>query len=423
MKKALTLLAVALWACMTVSAWSGPLPETKPEDVGMSSQRLERMTALMQRAVDSGDLAGAVVMIARKGKLVYQHAFGMQDKAKKAAMSPDSIFRAYSMTKPIVSVAAMTLIEEGRLGLHEPISTYLPEFKTMTVAVESFDPVTGADSFHTVPAKRQITVHDLMRHTSGLTYGVFLPKGTQLRRLYDEANLWTQPNLDAFCKALAKVPLRYEPGTTWEYSHSTDVLGRVIEVASGQPLDVFVAQRVLAPLKMVDTGWYVPADKVQRFAQPAPGTEGNWLPEALYDFTKRATLFPGGHGMVTTAADYLRFSQMLANGGELEGTRILSPLTVRYMASDHVLGAGIARGTFLPGWGYGFGLGFGVRLDQGESAWMGTPGEFFWGGYAGTFFFIDPAQELVPVMMFQAPEKRQHYRVLFRDVVYQAIIE
>lgn len=423
MKRVIAVLALALWACAAVSAWSGPLPEAKPEDVGMSSQRLERMTALMQRAVDSGDLPGAVVMIARKGKLVYQRAFGMQDKAKNVAMAPDSIFRAYSMTKPIVSVAAMILVEEGRLGLHEPVSTYLPEFKSMAVAVESFDPVTGAGSFYTIPAKRQITVHDLMRHTSGLTYGVFLPKGTQLRKLYDEANLWTQPNLDAFCKAIAKLPLRFEPGTTWEYSHSTDVLGHVIEVASGQPLDVFIAKRILEPLKLVDSSWYVPADKLNRFAQPGPDTEKNWFPEALYDFSKPATLFPGGHGMVTTAADYLRFSQMLANGGELEGVRILSPHTVRYMASDHVLGSGIARGNFLPGWGYGFGLGFAVRLDQGESPWIGTPGEFFWGGYAGTFFFVDPKQELVPVLMFQAPEKRAHYRVLFRDIVYQAIVD
>jgi CubicO group peptidase (beta-lactamase class C family) len=423
MRRALATLAVALSACAALAAWTAPLPEAKPEDVGMSTPRLERMTALLQRAVDSGDLAGAVVMIARKGKLVYQHAVGMQDKANSVQMAPDSIFRAYSMTKPVVSVAAMTLVEEGRLGLHEPISKYLPEFKSMTVAVESFDPATGANSFHTIPAKRQITVQDLLRHTSGLTYGVFLPKSTQLRKLYDEANLWTQPNLDAFCKALAKIPLRYEPGTIWEYSHSTDVLGRVVEVASGQALDVFVAERVLKPLKMVDTTWYVPADKLTRFAQPAPGTEKNWLPEALYDFTKPATLFPGGHGLVTTAADYLRFAQMLANGGELDGVRILSRVTVRYMATDHVLGSGIARGNFLSGWGHGFGLGFGVRLEQGQSEWMGTPGEFFWGGYAGTFFFVDPKEQLVPVIMFQAPEHRQHYRVLFRDVVYQAIVD
>jgi len=423
MRRALATLAVALSACAALTAWTAPLPEAKPEDVGMSTPRLERMTELLQRAVDSGDLPGAVVMIARKGKLVYQHAVGMQDKANSVQMAPDSIFRAYSMTKPIVSVAAMTLVEEGRLGPHEPISKYLTEFKSMTVAVESFDPATGANSFHTIPAKRQITVQDLLRHTSGLTYGVFLPKSTQLRKLYDEANLWTQPNLDAFCKALAKIPLRYEPGMIWEYGHSTDVLGRVVEVASGQALDVFVAERVLKPLKMIDTAWHVPADKLARFAQPAPGTEKNWLPEALYDFTKPATLFPGGHGLVTTAADYLRFAQMLANGGELDGVRVLSPVTLRYMASDHVLGSGMARGNFLPGWGHGFGLGFGVRLEQGQSEWMGTPGEFFWGGYAGTFFFVDPKEQLVPVIMFQAPEHRQHYRVLFRHVVYQAIVD
>jgi CubicO group peptidase (beta-lactamase class C family) len=318
----------------------------------------------------------------------------------------------------------MILVEEGRLGLHEPVSKYIPEFKDMKVAVESFDPATGAASFYTVPAKRQMTVQDLLRHTSGLTYGVFLPKQFHLQKLYAEAKLFEQPTLDAMCKALAKLPLRYEPGTTWEYGHSTDVLGRVVEVASGQPLDVFIAERILQPLRMVDTGWYVPADKVKRLAQPLPGTEKNWFPESLIDFTKPATLFAGGHGMLTTAGDYLRFSQMLANGGELDGVRILGSRTVQFMASDHVLGAGIARGgSYLPGPGYGFGLGFAVRNATGLSEWMGSPGEYFWGGYAGTYFFIDPKEELVPVMMFQGPEKRQHYRVLFRSLVYQALVD
>jgi CubicO group peptidase (beta-lactamase class C family) len=267
-------------------------------------------------------------------------------------------------------------------------------------------------------------VQDLLRHTSGLTYGVFLPKQYQLQKLYAEAKLFEQPNLDAFCKAIAKLPLRYEPGTTWEYGHSTDVLGRVVEVAAGQALDAFVAERVLQPLKMGDTAWYVAPEKVKRFAQPAPGTEKNWFPETLIDFTKPATLFAGGHGLVTTAGDYLRFSQMLANGGELEGVRILGPRTVQYMAADHVLGAGIARGSaYLPGHGYGFGLGFAVRNASGLSEWMGSPGEYFWGGYAGTYFFIDPQEQLVPVMMFQAPEKRQHYRMLFRSLVYQALVD
>jgi CubicO group peptidase (beta-lactamase class C family) len=415
----LPLLLIALCA-----AAAPPLPEARPEDAGLSTQRLARFDAMVQRAVEAGDFPGAVVMVARKGKLVYSKAFGMQDKAAGTPMAQDSIFRAFSMTKPIVSVAAMILVEEGRLGLHEPVSKYIPEFKDMKVAVESFDPASGAASFQTVPAKRQITVQDLLRHTSGITYGVFLPRQYQLQKLYAEAKLFEQPNLDVFCKTLAKIPLRYEPGTTWEYGHSTDVLGRVVEVASGQPLDAFIAERILRPLKMVDTAWYVPADKVKRFAQPLPGTEKNWFPEALIDFTKPATLFAGGHGMVTTAGDYLRFSQMLANGGELDGARILGPRTVEFMASDHVLGAGIARGSsYLPGPGYGFGLGFGVRSATGLSEWMGSPGEYFWGGYAGTFFFIDPKEQLVPVMMFQGPEKRQHYRVLFRSLVYQALVD
>ena len=422
MTRLLSSFICGLLAAAGLAAQAAPLPEAKPEDVGMSTQRLERVTATMKRAVEAGDIAGAVVMIARKGKLVYQQSIGMQDKAKGIPMAPDSIFRAYSMTKPIVSVAAMILVEEGRMSLEEPISAYLPEFKNMTVAVETFS-ATGAASVHTIPAKRQISVQDLLRHTSGLTYGVFLPKTTQLRKLYDEAKLWSQPSLDEFCKALAKLPLRYEPGTTWEYGHSTDVLGRLVEVVSGQSLDAFVAARILKPLKMVDTDWYVPAEKMNRFAQPLPGTEKNWLPETILDFSKPPAVPAGGHGMVTTAGDYLRFSQMLLNGGELDGVRILGPRTLRYMASDHVLGSGIARGTFLPGWGYGFGLGFGVRLEQGQSDWIGTPGDFYWGGYAGTYFVVDPKEQLVPVMMFQAPEKRQHYRNLFRGVVYQAILD
>jgi CubicO group peptidase (beta-lactamase class C family) len=422
MRRTLNAVALLLGALIQLAAWAGPLPEAKPEDVGMSAERLGRLAQTFQRAVDAKDLAGAVFMVARDGKLVYQGSVGMQDIGKGLPMRQDSIFRIYSMTKPIVSVAAMILVEEGRLGLHEQVATYLPEFKEMRVAVEGFDAVTGAQTFYTVPAKRAMTVQDLLRHTSGLTYGVFLPKTSQLGNLYREAKLFSATTLDEFSRSIAKLPLRYEPATTWEYGHSTDILGRVVEAASGQPLNAFVEQRILKPLKMVDTDWYVPAGKLDRFAQPIPGTEKNWAPEVLLDFTKPATFFAGGHGMVSTAADYLRFCQMLANGGELDGVRILGPRTVAYMASDHVIGNGIARGTFLPGPGYGFGLGFGVRMAVGQSEWMGTPGEFYWGGYAGTAFFIDPKERLVSVMMSQAPEKRQHYRNLYRATVYQAVI-
>ena len=399
-----------------------PLPEAKPEDVGVSSQRLERLTQTMQRLVDNGELAGMVVLVARQGKLVYQKSFGMQDKGKSAPMALDSIFRIYSMTKPVVSVAAMILVEEGKLSLEEPISKYLPEFKDMKVGVESFDPATGAQLFYTVPAKRQITVQDLLRHTSGFTYGT-APK-TQVQKLYAQAGIFSQKwTLDSFCKELAKLPLQYEPGTVWEYGHSTDVLGRVVEVVSGQPLDKFLAERIFKPLKMVDTAFEIPPAKQNRLAQPQVDPQTGKVAELL-DLTQPATLFAGGHGLASTASDYLRFAQMLANGGELEGARILGPRTIAFMTSDHVLGADIERGTnWLPGYGYGFGLGFAVRRETGESTWPGTVGDFFWGGYAGTAFWIDPKQQLVPVYMSQEPNRRQHYRNIFRDLVYQSLLD
>ncbi|HTO45627.1 MAG TPA: serine hydrolase domain-containing protein [Burkholderiales bacterium] len=410
------ILAAAGLAC------GAPLPEAKPEDAGVSAQRLERLTAGMQRIVDSGELAGMVVLVARRGKLVYQKSFGLQDKARNVPMSMDSIFRVYSMTKPVVSVAAMILVEEGRLSLDEPISKYLPEFKDMKVGVESFDPATGAQLFYTLPAKRQITVQDLLRHTSGFTYGT-TPK-TQVQKLYGQAGLFSQKwTLDSFCKELAKLPLQYEPGTVWEYGHSSDVLGRVVEVASGQALDRFLAERIFKPLKMVDTAFDVPPAKQGRLAQPQLDPQTGKVAE-LIDVTQPATFFAGGHGLTSTAGDYLRFAQMLANGGELDGVRILGPRTIAFMASDHVLGSGIERGSnWIPGNGYGFGLGFAVRRETGQSTWPGSVGEFFWAGYAGTYFWIDPKEQLVPVYMSQEPNRRQHYRVIFRDLVYQSLTD
>jgi CubicO group peptidase (beta-lactamase class C family) len=412
--------AALLGASLDLSA--APLPEASPEQVGMSAQRLEQITAVFKKGVDAGDMPGAVILVARNGKLVYSQAVGMQDQAAGKPMALNSIFRIYSMTKPIVSVGAMILVEEGKLGLHEPVSKYLPEFKDMLVGVETFNAAMGTSTFQTVAAKRQITVQDLLRHTSGITYGVFTPK-TQIGKMYNDANLWQQKTIEDFCKALAKIPLRNEPGTVWEYGHSTDVLGRVVEVASGQPLDAFLSQRILQPLKMVDTGWDVPADKQDRIAEPKAGGDKDWDPSVMLDPRKKATLFAGGHGMMSTAGDYLRFAQMLVNGGQLDGVRILGRKTVAYMASNH-LNPEISKGpNWLPGPGYGFGLGFGVRLETGMSEWMGTPGEFYWGGYAGTAFWVDPKEKLVPVLMMQAPGKRAHYRTLFRDLVYQSLID
>lgn len=399
---------------------AAPLPEASPEEVGMSAERLGRLDAAMQKAVDSGELPGAVVLIARDGQLVYAKSFGWQDREKKIPMRHDSIFRLYSMTKPVVSVAAMMLVEEGRLGLQEPVSKYIPEFKEMKVGVESTD-AEGKPALKLVDAKRQITVQDLLRHTSGLTYDVL---GTQnaVKKMYKDAEIFSQKwVLSDFVKALAKLPLQFQPGTTWEYSHSTDVLGRVVEVASGQTLDVFLTERIFEPLKMVDTAFQVPPEKQDRLAQPMPDVYTGKTPE-LIDVTRPATFFAGGHGLVSTAGDYLRFAQMLANGGELEGARILGPRTIEYMSSNH-LNAQIDKGpAFLPGPGYGFGLGFATRIDRGQSEWPGSPGDYYWAGYAGTYFWIDPEEALVPVLMTQEPLRRQYYRVQLRNLVYQSIL-
>jgi len=402
-------------------AQAAPLPEASPEDVGLSSERLGRLDAAMQKAVETGELPGAVVLIARDGQLVYAKSFGWQDRDKKIPMRNDSIFRLYSMTKPVVSVAAMMLVEEGRLGLQEPVSKYIPEFKDMKVGVESTD-AEGKPVLTLVDAKRQITLQDLLRHTSGLTYGVLGPLNA-VKKMYKDADIFSQKWVLAdFCRTLAKLPLQFQPGTTWEYSHSTDVLGRVVEVASGQALDDFLAERIFGPLKMVDTGFQVPPAKLDRLAQPMPDVYSGKTPE-LIDFSKAQTFFAGGHGLVSTAGDYLRFAQMLANGGELEGVRILGPRTVDYMTSNHVNPQIDKGAAYLPGPGYGFGLGFATRIDRGQSEWPGSPGDFYWAGYAGTYFWIDPEEELVPVLMSQEPLRRQYYRVQLRNLVYQSILK
>lgn len=411
-----------LWFVLAGLAAAAPLPEASPDTVGISSQRLQRLDATFQKIIDDKELPGVTVVIARKGKLVYQKSFGFQDRDSATPMNNDSIFRIYSMTKPIVSVAAMMLVEEGKLHLAEPISKYIPEFKDMKVGIDTVD-ANGNTSFTTVPAKRQITVQDLLRHTSGLTYGAPLNDKTTVQKMYKEAGIGlTAASLTEFIKTLAKLPLAYEPGTTYEYSHSTDVLGRVVEVASGKSLDEFLRDRILVPLKMNDTAFNLPGDKLNRLAQPQPNLETGAKSELL-DFTKPTGFFAGGHGLVSTTGDYLRFCQMLLNGGELEGARILGPRTVAYMASNHV-GPNIGVGTvWNPGSGYGFGLGFGVRKEPGLAEWPGSAGDYFWGGYAGTYFWIDPKEQLTVTYMSQEIARRNHYRILVRDLVYQALIE
>jgi len=393
------------------------LPKVKrPKQVGLSSGRLERVSAIFREDVDRGLIPGAVLVIARGGQIGYAEAFGWRDREKKAPMGLDAIFRVASMTKPVTSVAAMMLAEEGKLQIAAPVTDYLPEFKDRTVGVER------------VRAQRAMTVQDLLRHTSGLTYAQFGDSAAQM--LWRDANLMTedQTNEELIAK-LAELPLMFEPGTTWEYSMSTDVLGRVVEVASGQSLADFFAARITGPLGMADTAFEATGERADRVAEPQIDPVTGARPP-VRDVGRPHRWASGGGGLVSTAADYLRFCQMLLNGGELDGTRLLAPGTVRHMASDHLppdVGYGpTARERFgalapVPEMGYGFGLGFAVRTAAGRCPLPGSVGEYFWGGVFGTAFWIDPVEELIAVAMMLVPERRLYYRHLLRPLVYGAV--
>ena len=411
-------LALLVAAALSLAA---PLPVADPAEVGLSRERLQRIDATLKGWIDRKEIPGAVVMVARHGKLAWSTVQGMRDSTRGDPLAADSIFRLYSMTKPVVSIATMSLVEEGRLALNDPVSRYLPELKDMRVGVESFDPKTGQQTFTTLPARRQMTVGDLLRHTAGFTYGPPLSTRTQIQKMYAEANIFSQGRtLAEFVKLLAGLPLVHEPGTAWEYGHNTDVLGRVLEVVTGQSLDAVLEARVLRPLHMEETAFQLDPAKAGRLAQPQADPYTGKVPE-LIDFTQRQTLLAGGHGLVGTAGDYLRFCQMLLNGGSLDGTRVLAPRTVDYVASDH-LHPGISTAVnFLPGPGYGFGLGFAVRNTRGGPDYLGSPGDYYWGGYAGTAFWIDPRENLAVVFMTTEPMRRGQYRTALRNLVYQAI--
>ncbi|HJU70215.1 MAG TPA: serine hydrolase domain-containing protein, partial [Paucimonas sp.] len=333
----------------------------------------------------------------------------------------DSIFRIYSMTKPIVSVAVMMLAEEGKLLISDPISRYLPELRNLQVGVERLD-AAGRPALALEPTRQAITLQDLLRHTSGFTYGIF---GESLvKAAYREARVGSpKATSDKFVRALAQVPLAYQPGTTWEYSHSTDVLGVILERISGKPLDEFLDERILKPLGMHETGFWVEPQRQHRMAQafsvdPVSGAEVK-LPQ----LAQRPAFLSGGGGMVSTLRDYLRFAQMLQNEGELDGVRLLARKTLRFMTSDHLahLPGAMTGASYLPGPGYGFGLGFAVRTDSGCAIAPGSVGDYTWSGLAGTYFWIDPEESLLAIFMMQAPEQRNHYRQLFRNLVYAAL--
>lgn len=434
MKFPIRAVAVTALAVFATASFAQALPKATPESVGMSSERLKKITAVMQQEVTDKKLPGAVVMIARKGKLVYSEAFGSLNNQAGAPMQTDSIFRLYSMTKPIVSTALMMLVEDGKVQLTDPVSKFLPSFKSPMVSVATHDPVFNGVAFRLVPANREPTIQDLLRHTSGLAYGE-LTRNTLVREAYIKAGVFsTDIDYDSrtrtgaeMADALGKAPLAHHPGMYWEYSLSVDVQGRVVEAVSGKRLNDFLQERIFRPLKMVDTAFHVPAEKTRRLAEPFAKDPATGANNKLIDVSKVPGNDSGGAGAVGTAGDYLRYCQAMLNGGALEGARILSPTTVRLMASDHLanINTTVNPGNLLLGTpGYTFGLGFLVRNGDGNAGVHGSAGEFTWAGYAGTYFWAEPKDQVCAVYMTQAPSPlRASYRRLMKALVAQSITD
>jgi CubicO group peptidase (beta-lactamase class C family) len=430
------LAAAAAWLSLVCAALAlaGELPSAAPADVGVG--RLDRISQMFKADTQAKRIPGAVVMIARNGKVVYHEAFGVRDPASGAPMQKDSIFRMYSMTKPVTGVAVLMLVEEGKIRLTDPVSKYLPALKNLTVATEMVD-AQGRRVASTVPANREITIQDLMRHTSGITYGAgksaaeqaMTKAGIGIQLAGGEGKPLSQRMTDQqMVEEIGKLPLMFQPGTSWEYGRSIDVLLALVEVVSGQRADVFMADRIFKPLGMTDTFFNVPADKLDRVAQPGPDPDTGATAK-LTDVTQQRIFLGGGEGLLSTASDYMRFALMLANNGESvadgegRGVRLLSRKTVEVMTSDH-LGPALSQGpNFAPGPGYGFGLTVAVRTQPGMAGYEGSVGEYNWGGAAGTAFWVDPKEKLVPIMLIQAPGQRLHYRFAFRGLVYQSIID
>ena len=406
-------LALALCCLLPIAAGAAELPRTAPAEVGMA--RLERIDAYFRAEVESKRLPGAVVMMARDGQIFYHEAFGLRDPATGAAMAKDSIFRIYSMTKPVTAVAVLMLMEEGKLRLGDPLSRFLPSFAKPKVL--------GEDPAATVPAAREITILDLLRHTSGLTYGVFgntpVDKMMAAAGLNDAANKFRLTDMQV-AEELAKLPLLHQPGTQWQYGRSTDVLLAGVEAASGQRGEVYMQERIFAPLGMKDTSFNLPPGKADRMAEAGPDPVTGQVMR-LTDVSKQRLFLGGGEGLLSTASDYMRFALMLANGGALDGVRLLSRKAVEMMTADSMTPE-IGRGPgYLPGPGYGFGLTVSVRTAAGQSSQPGSIGDYGWGGYAGTRFWVDPEERLVPIMMIQAPLQSRVVGGAFRALVYQAI--
>jgi CubicO group peptidase (beta-lactamase class C family) len=423
MKRSLTCATLLAWILTASLAFAQGLPTASPEAVGLSSARLARVSELVTGEIAKGRYPGAVALVARRGKVAYFEAFGQRDPQSGAPMTKDAIFRLYSMTKPFASVAAMMLVEDGKILLSDPVSKYLPKLKNLQVSVPRVDPQTGRVSYALVPTEREMTVQDLMRHTSGLVYGVFTSHAAVKEAYAKEGVDWENVTPAEQIERLARVPLAHQPGSAWEYSLSTDVLGRVVESVSGATLGQFLQERLFAPLKMTDTAFLVPNGKAARLAQPFAKDPVSGDAVKLLDVTVAQKNDAGGAGSAGTVADYARFSQMLLNGGQLDRVRILGRATVAQMSSDHLGDIRVAS-PILPR-GYGFGLGFAVRKETGLNWVTGSAGEYRWGGAAGTAFWVDPKEQMVVVWMTQGQPgpRRGEDRDLFRQLVQAALVD
>ena len=390
-----------------------PLPQAKPETLGRSRTRLQRVSDAFKRDIDKGTTPGVTIMVARRGQIGWFDALGRQSPESDAPMAQNSIFRIFSMTKPIVSTGIMMLHEDGQLLLTDPLAKFIPEFADQKVGVEN------NGKLDLVPLVRPITVQDLLRHTSGITYEH--TGNGPIHKMYQESRLRSRKIDNAeHARIVASLPLVCQPGAEWNYSRSTDILGRIIEVVSGQSLGTFLTERILAPLRMTETGFHTDAANKDRLAEPFPVDPWTGDKVKLFDMTEKPAMESGGGGLVSTTMDYARFCQMLLNGGTLDGERIIGRKTLDFMASDHLDPSVKINGTLLSP-GHSFGLGFCVRTHEGLSPVTGSAGQFFWSGIAGTFFWIDPKEELFAVFMSQGPGQREYFRNVVRNLVYAAV--
>jgi CubicO group peptidase (beta-lactamase class C family) len=422
LRKSIAVCAIALVAALGAAPAVAENGWNIPAGASFAPDKLARLDTFFKDEIAAGKIPGAILLISQRGKPVYFRMFGVRDVATQLSMTPDTIFRIHSMTKPITSFAAMMLVDEGKLKLDDPVAKYIPAFAEAKVGVEK--KADSGDKFlDLVPLKRPITIRDLLLHTSGITYGFY--GDSLVRKAYAGANLYSGDFDNAeFANRIARLPLAEQPGTLWDYGHSTDILGRVIEVVSGKSLYEFEKEKLLDPLGMKDTGFYIGPADFSRLAEPVP---------ADADFRVGRVRSPrvpmkwesGAGGMVSTVTDFARFCQMLLNRGGLDGRQYLSPETFKQMVTDHIgKGSGVARDYFyFPGDGFGFGYGFGVRTDAGSAKPPppGSLGEIKWDGASGTYFVVDFRQEMFFVLMQQTPSQRQHIQRAVKRLIYDAL--